>query len=163
MKDGRNEILIDALKIKKVARKKAIRDTLLLLSGMIFILLLIGIVTEYTILETLLIVSVPLIGIGILFYILEEKMYQQEITRNMYGKIVEKCLSTEEFTQVIPIKNQFLIELMDTAKVYAILGKDDENEQVLIKVKLESENKYRDYEKVLKEEFLNNYQLTEEA
>ena len=91
------------------------------------------------------------------------EIYREYITRKEKAKICKKYLSTQEVTEVIPIKNQFLIELTDDTKVYAILEKNDENDMVLIKVKLESENKYRDYEKVLKEEFFDNYQLTEEA
>lgn len=77
-------------------------------------------------------------------------------------QFVESVLSSQEYTEVIPIKpseyEEFICGLTDIAKFYAII---DEEDKVKISVKFNNENEFRMLESFSKEYFKEYYKLAD--
>lgn len=171
MGETRNNLnLEEELQLSKMAKRKALKRTLVI--GLIFDVILAGIAlwnTYYS--YGVKIVSIAFLQIVIIIYaFMVFKIYYLFIlTREkskLYGKLAEACLSTTEWTQVIPVKaddyQEFVLnELPKRAKFFAKIQAD--SDAIDVSLKFNNEQEYIHWKKICTSLFLSYYSVIEES
>ena len=163
MRKGRKEILKTDLQIKKVALIKTILS-------IIIVDVLVAVLFYF--LETISIEGPPLIwkfyfrilaivDIVLFFYYYTMAKSDEEMKRSKI--FVKKYLSTEEGVEVVPIKvnnyTNFIMNLTDIAKFYAII--ETNNKMVIIHIKFNNEKEKRFFEQIELYNFTKYYKIKE--
>lgn len=162
MGKGRNEELINSFEVKRKARKKAIKDTLIVLFIAICLFAIVGFLGEGYKVYQIIGISIPILALCILNFLLLDKVYKDQEVYRLEEIIVEKCLTSEEYTQVIPIKaddyEDFILGLQDHTSFFAIMH--DEN-FVDVFAKIDGEDDLRYCKSISKGYFLDYYKIQE--
>lgn len=165
MREGRNENLLNALNIEGIAKKKAMKLTLLIFVAEVILMVLIGVFDEEANIYQWILISFLTILILIFTYFFLAKIYKDEEVEKVNSLFVEGCLSTEHFTEVIPINQtehkSFVLGLQNRAKFYAIISKND-SKYVNVYVKFLDEEEGRFLETIHKGYFLEYYSIQED-
>lgn len=170
-REWNEEEIINNLEIKRVAKRKTILKSIIFVFIVNLFVILIGIgiglgvkagflVTLQVLIKVLEFIIFPSLFLGLLFGI--GIIYPEEVkeeTKKRSIEYVEKYLSTER-VEVIPIKDRFLLGVLDRLTVYANINK--KNNKVVITVKFNSEDGYHEYESMAKEYFQGNYKVIKE-
>ena len=163
MGEGRFEgLVIDKEQVEKVAKKKAAKLTLIV-SAIIFVLLILPIATIGTI-PGLYILLVPCIMSIMMFFVMYKLFkfaFIEDEERLISKDFVEKIFSSEDKTEVVPINasehKEFLLQLTDIAKYYAIINQETGNIDVYVKFNSENEMRYLETQKT--DFFMNYYSI----
>lgn len=163
MKKGRNENLISYLQVNQKAKKKAIKWTIGVVIFSI-LMIIIPLVIEPSKYDVLLILFIPFVGIYVGAYLMFFRIFQDEMVEKINISLVEKCLSNEQETEVIPIEasdyKKFILGLVNIAKFYARLNK--ENGYVEVCVKILDEPGTRFFENIRKGCFFKYYSIVDD-
>ena len=163
MGEGRFEVLvIDKEQVEKVAKKKAAKLTLIV-SAIIFVLLILPIAAIGTI-SSLYILLVPCIMSIMMFFVMYKLLkfaFVEDEERLISKDFVEKIFSSEDKKEVVPIyaseHKEFLLQLTDIAKYYAIINQETGNIDVYVKFDSENEMRYLETQKT--DFFMNYYSI----
>ena len=163
MGEGRFEVLvIDKEQVEKVAKKKAAKLTLIV-SAIIFVLLILPIAAIGTIsrLYILLVPCIMSIMLFVVMYKLLKFAFVEDEERLISKDFVEKIFSSEDKKEVVPINasehKEFLLQLTDIAKYYAIINQETGNIDVYVKFDSENEMRYLETQKT--DFFMNYYSI----
>lgn len=163
MKEGRTQDLIDYLEVNKKAKEKAMKWTigLVLISIVILIIPLVIQPSRFHVL--LLILLIPFAVVYVASYWMFYRIHQDEMIEEISISLVDNCLSEVEQTEVIPIEasdyKKFILGLVNIAKFYARLNK--ENGYVEVYVKILDEPSARFFENIRKGCFLKYYSIVD--
>ena len=168
MGEMRNSLNVeDTLQIKKKAKRKAIKWTLVLvfiLEFIVFSIPYIGSNDSDT--EFIAMMQIPLvISTLVCSYMYYICAVQQE-KEKLNAKLAEGCLRAETWTEVIPIKaneyKKFILEELPTkAKFFAKLRED--SDIIDVSVQFHNEREYSPLEEIGKRYFLGYYSILEES
>jgi len=156
------DLVINKEQVEKVAKKKAAKLTLIV-SVIIFVLLILPIAFASKQLE-LYILMIPCIMSIILFimmYNILKFAFMEEEERLISKNFVEKNLSSKDKTEVVPINasehKEFLLNLTNIAKYYAIINQDTGNIYIYVKFNSEKDMRYLETQEM--DFFMNYYSI----
>lgn len=161
--EKRNEFLVNEL-VRKKAIRKAAKVTIMMAVVVIISIVAILIFIPNTNIYQIILPSILITLLLVFCYLALTKVYQHYEARQLNIEIVNECITSDEFIEVIPIHadehKEFILELLDIAKFLAIISKEDEIIEVY--VKFNNEENLRFLEEIEKEDFLHYYSFVEE-
>lgn len=164
MGKGRNKILVNSLDVEKKAKKKAIRDIVLMVLFVAILLVVLNFFNKIRGSVLIIGIFIPIIVLLYIYYFLIIKVYKEQEIEKLNYSLVEGCLSTKSLTEVIPIKvchyKEFILGLMDIAKFYAKISQEEDDYVEVWGILNQGNSLF--FEKVYKGCFLEYYLIVEE-
>lgn len=161
--EKRNESLVNEL-VRKKAIRKAVKVTIMMALVVIISLVAILIFMPNTSIYQMIFPSIIISLLLVFCYLALAKVYQDYEVRQLNIELVNECITSDEFIEVIPIHadehKEFILGLIDNAKFLSIISKEDE--MIEVYVKLSNEENLRFLEKIEKGDFLHYYSFVEE-
>lgn len=161
--EKRNESLVNEL-VRKKAIRKAVKVTIMMALVVIISLVAILIFMPNTTIYQMIFPSIIISLLLVFCYLALAKVYQDYEVRQLNIELVNECITSDEFIEVIPIHadehKEFILGLIDNAKFLSIISKEDE--MIEVYVKLSNEENLRFLEKIEKGDFLHYYSFVEE-
>lgn len=170
MGEMRNRLNVEEiLQIKKKAKRNAIKWALVIGFILEFIVLsgtYMGSNNSDTKVDSIAMMQLVIICFGFLLFYLKYKLILDQEKGKLSAALAEGCLSTETWTEVIPIKaNEYqefvLKELPTKAKFFAKLRED--GDIIDVSVQFHHEKEYLPLEEIGKRYFLDYYSILEES
>lgn len=162
MGEGRNL----ELEIERKARKKAMKDLILIILLEVVLFLIIGATSGWYTIYQLIGMSVPILIINICGFLLLRKNYMMEAQSKRKHERVEEIVPISTYVEVMPTDQNNCKDFMEKekekgfAKFYAI--RNEKHQIIEIKAKFSGEDEMYPFTAVVKERFEDEYVTVKE-